>query len=208
MAIDIMKKQAKAFACVVEQVDHTRKIPYIITPQLLQKELKHIGASYFAILHDFDYKEDGTKERNHYHIVLQFGSRHRVGAIIKKLAFNFGCDPLCVSVIPSTDIIRDIRYLIHLDEDGEKTAYPVDDIMTNDRRSLDYALSVGGNSLDIDTLQAIVTAKKGNRLEIIRELGLNTYARYRSVINDLIADIRAYGLPYLTNKDGSNHVGH
>lgn len=192
MAGKYTEVQGNQFAIVLEQIDTKKN--YSLPVSFLRSQLRAYARkenfSYWAILHDFDVDEEGNPKRNHYHVVVKYPTRHRIGAIIKKFGFMMNLNDNCVSVIKCTDLDRDIRYLIHLDEDGLKTPYPADDVITNDEKRLQDALTLVVKDYDVDKVQEVIMRCGFDRAKIIKEMGFKDYMRWRGIISDMIRDIR------------------
>ena len=142
------------------------------------------GVKYWTIEHDADVLEDGTLKRRHHHIVLRFRTRHTQNAVITYIAGCVDCPRDVVSVAFANPLWRRIRYLMHLDELGKKTIYPIERVKTNDKQTLINAYNSDTDDITSDYLISLVTSANC-KAEILVILGVSAYCKYRSIINDL-----------------------
>lgn len=145
------------------------------------------GIKYWCIEHNADFLEDGSVKRRHFHIVCRFPTRHRQTAVVKYFATLLDVPDIVVSVAFASVLFRRIRYLMHLDELGTKTLYPLENVKTNDRQTLMNAYNSDSDEVTADYLMSLV-ASYPRKSDLLRILGVSAYSKYRSIINDLWAE--------------------
>lgn len=93
-------------------------------PENWKNKLKELHVPFIVSpLHDKDLKQDGTKKKPHYHIIVRFRSKKSFKQIKEAI-----CDPLGgPHPQPVFDFPMMVRYLAHLD-DPEKAQYNIEDI--------------------------------------------------------------------------------
>lgn len=190
MAEEEKKKRAaqkRDFDVVVE--GHINAGDYDLTPSrvlaCLDAAAQAEGIKYWTAYHTQDFKEDGTLKRPHFHIVLRFPTRHTQNAIIRYVANTLLDVPKdAVSVAFVGVLYRRIRYLMHLDELGTKTIYPIDIVKTNDKPTLINAYNSDTDEITSDYLLSLV-ASHDRKADILQILGVSAYSKYRPIINDL-----------------------
>lgn len=93
-------------------------------PENWKNKLKELHVPFIVSpLHDKDLKQDGTKKKPHYHIIVRFRSKKSFKQIKEGV-----CDPLGgPHPQPVFDFPMMVRYLAHLD-DPEKAQYDIEDI--------------------------------------------------------------------------------
>lgn len=84
------------------------------------------GFRYYAIIHD---KDNG--EYRHIHLVLLASKTLRLKQFMNCVADAFKCDVSNVSVRETSDIKKNIQYLVHKNENDKKYKYPYENVMTN-----------------------------------------------------------------------------
>lgn len=180
------KKQKRDFDVVIE--GHIKEGDYDITEERLIASLNSCafaeGLKYWAIRHDADILESGEVKRPHFHVVLRFPTRHTQSAVVKYIADVVDCPKEAVSVAFANPLYRRIRYLMHLDELGTKTVYPLEKVRTNDKQELMNAYNSDSESITGDYLIDLVKRSRG-KVEILRVLGVSCYSKYRLIISDL-----------------------
>lgn len=178
--------QKRDFDAVVEY--HIKDGDYNLSPERVKACLEACGVAedvhYWFILHDADIEADGTPKRKHYHIVLRFPTRHTQQSIVRYLGRVLDVPDEAVSVNFAKPLFRRIRYLMHLDELGTKTIYPMERVETNDRQLLTNAYNSDAEEITSDYLVALVMSCDF-RAEILGILGVSAYSKYRAIINDL-----------------------
>lgn len=83
------------------------------------------GYRYFAITHD---KDD---EYKHIHLVLLSSKTLRLKQFLNSVVDAFGCDIENVSVRETTNLTKNIQYLIHKNENEDKHKYDVSEVLSN-----------------------------------------------------------------------------
>ena len=95
-----------------------RTIGLVLWPQdkthlLALDYIKHNFENYIYILHDRDLKEDGTLQKEHYHVILKFSNQKSLSSLSKKL--NIGENNFYeIKSFPGQ-----LRYLIHYDDEDK-----------------------------------------------------------------------------------------
>lgn len=84
------------------------------------------GYRYFAIIHDKD-----ETEYQHIHLVLLSTKTLRLKQFMNSVCDAFGCDVNNVSVRETTNITKNIQYLIHKNENETKHKYNVEEVFYN-----------------------------------------------------------------------------
>ena len=159
-----------------------RKFTAIIYPDSTEyccedvlNRLKGWGFEEWAyILHDRDVKEDKTKKKEHYHVVLKVSTPSSLGTIARKLC------------IPSNYVQRVhnwkkmIRYLTH-DEQSDKVQYELEEVISSDPKKIELYFK------DEDE-----TAQAARILGYITESGCRSYIQLLEWCckNDLYATCR------------------
>lgn len=85
------------------------------------------GFRYYAIIHDKD-----NNEYKHIHLVLLSSKTLRLKQFLNSVADNFGCDISNISVRETTNITKNIQYLIHKNENESKYKYEISEVFSND----------------------------------------------------------------------------
>lgn len=142
---------------------------------------------YAYIMHEKHVNEFGEVETTHFHIVGEYNTnKTRLSTRLRTIVQYFGFDNengIQIEVLKSW--VNSVQYLIHKNQ-PLKTQETSDKIVCNyDRKDLELELNATCDIvMTTDTLIAIVEGSN-NIIEIIRELGLETYRRYRNVIWDI-----------------------
>lgn len=177
----------RQFGCVIEaESNDGATLP--LSPEefedALEKNASADGFRYWGILHDCDKEPDGTMKRPHYHLVLEFPTKHTTTGVVSYLSSIFVVSQNRVSVRQVKAFNMALRYLTHCD-DGDKTPYPPNEVYTNDISALTYAYAQQNDEMDIETLCTAVEEARGNYLLIMKRIGLKQYNRYRNAIRDI-----------------------
>lgn len=150
-------------------------------------------------LHDRDIKEDGTKKKNHHHVILMFRDGLKSVHQIREVAGNtfgvtsegsiYGVAP----IIPEESLIVDregaIRYLTHIDY-PEKAQYNKDEI-------------IGLNGADLSELW------KETKSESIKlKMDIEMLIQEHNILeyNDLLIYLRTHKGPDMWDKAASNTI--
>lgn len=142
------------------------------------------GFRYYCILHD---KDEG--EYRHYHLVLFSTKTLRLKQFLNACADNFRCDVENVSVRETTNVQKNVQYLIHKNENDTKHKYSIDEVYTNDdEKSLKSILSSDENQYDelISSENLIDIVRNSHSIiEMYCKLGYKFVNTYRNVIRIL-----------------------
>ena len=93
-----------------------------IMRRLIQSKKYQIN--YCAVgFHDKDINEFGDKKTNHYHVVLEFDGRMRLGTCFDFIQEVFHCNDNQISLEKCSDVGAQTRYILHKDE-LDKYHYP------------------------------------------------------------------------------------
>lgn len=191
-------EQGKDFAVVIDAVD--AEGAFDLDPEAfasgVQEMQRTLGCNYWAILHDRDFDADGERKHLHWHLVLHMRRSRRVkNAVIKGVANALGVCKDRVHVLQSYDLETDIRYLMHLD-DEDKTLYPLDEVLTNDERTLVLAFNLSLNTLTFEKLENAYCLAKGSLAGIMQIIGIKLYRLNAVVIHDYVNERRQYPIAY------------
>lgn len=175
----LTKVKTRTVHIVLEYEDkHNHKI---INQKDLQNVLSKIG-HYWVILHDADYNENLEKKRNHYHIILIIKSPRQLKWYIDTLTDFFNISPNLITISPATDLLENIRYLVHAD-DNDKVQYDWNSVLTND-----YGTLVEAENYIINVTTSMILQfvnKCETKQELCYILGLTNFKKYLNVINAL-----------------------
>ena len=184
--MNLKSSQANEFNIVIESVDkqHER----ILQISDILDVLKIICEEYYLIRHYADLNENGELKREHYHAVIRLSKRIRKMTLIKLLseALNISSNMISCEILYNKRAA--IRYLIHLDN-PEKYQYEELNIFTNNDSALFNILHYDISNLDTEQLIDIVKNCKGDKLEIMRVLGLKTYNQYWRMVEIITREI-------------------
>lgn len=136
-----------------------------------------------CILHDKDIDEE-TKfvKTKHYHLILTFNGKYRVGTIMKWLTDIFKINENQISIEKCNNLVMQCRYLAHLD-DPDKEQYNPEDIVSNDIGKIKKMY----NLIFIKDIANCVQEVRNRHYDletIMTEIA--NYDKYRKYINDLI----------------------
>jgi hypothetical protein len=181
--------QSRIWSCVIEACDEQGFFDF--TGTRIKNDCSKLSlmfsASFWFILHDKDFNDKGELERRHYHLVLEFPTRHTKEAVIKLLTDYFALKPNRISADKATSLESVIRYLIHEDELSDyKAHYSPSDIFTNDPSTCALALASSLEHLTADYLLDVVDKSHSSVSAIVRTIGADNYVKYRWLIFDLI----------------------
>lgn len=102
------------------------------------------GFRYYAIIHDKD-----ASEYRHIHLVLFSTKTIRLKQFLNSCVDAFQCDVTNVSVRETSNVVKNIQYLIHKNENDTKFKYSIDDIKTNGNiQDLNVMLKSDENQFD------------------------------------------------------------
>ena len=104
----------------------------LITRDDLLRCLDCLDVPYYAfILHDNDYDVGLNLKTKHYHVVIRFAKDLQLRRVITLFSQLLQIPKNLISVQFSNDMIRDVRYLCHLDN-CDKSLYDVSSVLSND----------------------------------------------------------------------------
>lgn len=151
-----------------------------------------INARLWTIIgHDKDIDEDGNPKFRHIHalIVLKDGSKPRLSTSLSRISNAVGLNALDVEIEKADNIASCIRYCLHKGY-PEKHPYDVKELVTNlSEEELKPYLDLDNKSFTASYLIQLVELCGGNRLLIMRQIGLANYQRYRNCISDVRAEL-------------------
>lgn len=143
--------------------------------------------------HDFD--EDGNLKSLHIHFVADLTKSTRMSTTLNSLAQVCSVNPFAVTIEQYTSFDSCIQYLVHRN-DPEKTQYCAYLITSNiswvDLKTL---LQTDVDVVDAERIYAVVSSATC-KSDVLRELGLFYYHRYRGVINDLWVEVHGSPLVF------------
>lgn len=84
------------------------------------------GFRYYAIIHDKD-----ETEYKHVHLVLFSTKTLRLKQFLNSCVDAFGCEAVNVSIRETTNVVKNIQYLIHKNENDTKHKYDICEVMSN-----------------------------------------------------------------------------
>lgn len=148
---------------------------------------------YGFIVHDKDVGEDGTPKTPHIHLVgIYRNNRTRLSTTIKEMSENVFVSTLAISIDKASDLNGSFQYLIHKNNES-KHQYDIEEIITNlSREELDVYLQRPSNGVSLEKIIEVITFNQ-SKIQIMRLLGFEVYARYRNVINDIYYEIHEAG---------------
>lgn len=138
-----------------------------------------------CILHDRDIDEETKfKKTNHYHLILTFNGRYRIGTIMKWLTDIFKINKNQIQIDKCTNLVMQCRYLCHLD-DMDKEQYDPEDIICSDLALLKKYY----NLVFIKDLSNCVQEVRRRHYDLETIMcEIANYDKYRKYINDLIVN--------------------
>lgn len=138
-----------------------------------------------CICHDKDIDEE-TKflKTKHYHLIITFNGRYRIGTIIKWLTDIFKINENQISIDKCSNLIMQCRYLCHID-DQDKEQYDPQDIVSNNLANIKTYYNLDFIKSLPHCVQ-VVKAKHYDLETIMTEIA--NYDKYRKYINDLIVN--------------------
>lgn len=151
-----------------------------------------INARLWAFIgHDKDIDEDGTPKFRHIHalIVLKDGSKPRLSTSLTRISNAVGLNVLDVDIEKADNIASCIRYCLHKGY-PQKHPYDVNELITNlNEEELKPYLDLDNKTFTASYLIQLVELCGGNRLNIMKQIGLANYQRYRNCISDIRAEL-------------------
>lgn len=181
----IKDTQSKYWHIVIEHINNeTSEITNI---KLLYNYLNYASSYYAEILHNKDIDNDNPNEleRPHHHIIVKYKEITRKSTIIKALSKLMNIPEKMITVKRCNDIIIETQYLIHMNN-PEKYQYAPFEITTKNKEKVSEILANKIENEDITALELVeMIAKNGNRIKLLKEIGLKTYNKYFRVIEML-----------------------
>lgn len=151
-----------------------------------------INARLWAFIgHDKDIDEDGNPKFRHIHalIVLKDGSKPRLSTSLSRISTAVGLAPTDVDIDKAENIASCIRYCLHKGY-PQKYQYDVKELVTNlNEEELNPYLDLDNKSFTASYLIQLVELCGGNRLNIMKQIGMANYQRYRNCISDIRAEL-------------------
>lgn len=169
-----------------------RKLEY---PNNFEDKLREFVTSecttFAYIKHEHDVNGYGEIEHLHYHLVLVYKEAKRLSTHLFYLTsfFKFP-NANGIEISKTTSRTSSIQYLLHKNN-PEKTQHKIDEIISSiDKDELQVILDAECDSSV--TFEYVLKLVKENptKMHLIHALGLNTYKNYRSVILDIIEEVR------------------
>lgn len=166
--------------------------PEITTLELsnrIEEMIPNIFSHYAWILHNLDKNEDGSLKKPHFHIVgIYNGDRaKRLSTYLNLLSKMLEIDKNCISILPSINLSKDIRYLTH-EDNPDKYPYNSDDVTSSSYSW--YSENFNGlgveSELSFGELIAVMKSCSGKYLDIVSVLGLSQANKYNWVIKNLL----------------------
>lgn len=151
---------------------------------------------YGFIMHDKDIDEEtGAVKFLHIHCALIMkNAKQRLSTIMNALGDILEINNTCIQIDKMTSKNGSFKYLIHKGYEN-KYQYPVEDIKTNlPPDELDCILNSDDDTMNVTYLIDVCTQAKGNRLEIMKKIGLTYYHLYRNTIKDIIDELYPAGV--------------
>ena len=178
------------FKLIIEYYDKAND--KTITRDDLTELLDSLPLDYYAfILHDSDTLPDLSLKRKHYHIVLRTIDSTNKRVVIGWFANYLGVNRNIISCLPSSDIIHDVRYLCHLDEQN-KFVYQFN-LVRSSNPSITVAMLLNDLTNDklvpfqqfnIDYLISIIKNSK-TLCDVYSMIGLSRSKQYAYLINSM-----------------------
>lgn len=138
-------------------------------------------------MHDKDFdNERHCYKTKHYHLVLSFGGVHQLESVIKLMVELFKCNQNQVSCEKCNSIPMQVRYMVHLD-DFDKHRYDFADIVSNRDDIVNKYLHMNIKLVDVEDLYAVMR-EYPHLDDLIANIGLDNYKKWRVVIQDLRRD--------------------
>lgn len=140
---------------------------------------------YFALIcHDRDFNESGEQKHKHIHLVCELYSPRSKKTILKLISDILGISESRISIRVAKSRIYANQYLLH-QNDIEKTQYDYKDVYTNNKNKFTCYLRQEPFSDIITAKNIIAMAQHLSLIEIINEIGLQNYNKYRNTIKDI-----------------------
>lgn len=151
---------------------------------------------YGFIIHDRDI-DDETGERKFLHLhgaLIMKNAKQRLSTIMNALGDILEISNTCIQIDKMTSKNGSFKYLIHKGYEN-KFQYDKNEIKTNlPDDELECILNSDDDTMNVNYLIDVVTNAKGNRLEIMKKIGLGYYHLYRNIIKDIIDELYPAGV--------------
>lgn len=180
-----MGNTAKAYSVVIEACN-TDGV-FDLESNTLSYNFSLACLHYYGILHSNDKKDDGTLKREHYHFILIFDKPIGKKRVIQLISFLNDIDVVRVSVRPTLCMIKEMRYLLHLDNPN-KYMYEINSIITDDLERYKYSINRKTYFSEKTLLNMCENAT--SKSELLMNVGLDFYNRNYHFINDLWNSVR------------------
>lgn len=158
--------------------------------ELLSENSGHLlGCMFATSIHDKDVDANGIEVRPHVHAYVECDSRHTLSAVLNSLVKLMDVNATSISVAKSHDRIRSIRYLIHKDSPS-KFQYDIGVVECCKKfaPTCYEILSLDDHSfLSVNELLFICQNANWDEMNIMQELGLHVYQKYRWAIKDVLS---------------------
>lgn len=148
--------------------------------------LNNSGFRYWFIVHDKDVDNQGQLVRPHIHLVLSGNKRWRVKQLINQLSDCLITNNENIQVMEVVNLVASVQYLLHKN-DVDKFQYSIDRIFTNDSQNLVSMMNetITFERITTDRLINLIMVEEVSKLELIKIMGIGSYAHYRNAINDI-----------------------
>lgn len=156
-------------------------------PQILKSFVDKVESclfveNYYVIAHD-------DTNTPHIHYILELSTQKRLKTLLndfEKLGYNRNA----VNIGKLGVLCESLRYMLHMTEesinDGKKK-YLIDNLVSNmPIEYIENCLASEDDNFNVDRLIAICLECDGNKVSIMRKLGLSIYHKYRFEINDIL----------------------
>ena len=137
---------------------------------------------FYGILHNCDINEKGELKRPHYHFVCVFERPIGKKKVLNLMAYLNDIDIVRVSVRETLCLIKEMRYLCHLDN-PDKYSYNIDDVITDDLER--YKYSINRKSYYSEKTLYDMICKSNDKSALLIKLGIDYYNRNYHFVNDL-----------------------
>lgn len=197
--VEIKKKVDKRYTAFVGSINY-RDYKHSDLPMLLEKLVNLFESiewieNYYCISHD-------ETDKPHIHYVIELSVQKRRKTMLNDFE-RWGFDRDSVNCKPLGYLHSSLRYFLHIDEksvEEGKKQYTIDCIVSN--MSQFYITTVINDEDDEVTTDKLINLCldcDGNKVNIMRSLGLKTYHKYRSEISDILN--YEYGLRVAREKE-------
>ena len=139
---------------------------------------------FYGILHDKDTGENGELKRPHYHFVCVFEKPIGKKKVLNLISYLNDIDIVRVSARETLCLIKELRYLCHLDN-PDKHIYDIDEVITDDLER--YKQSINRKSYFSESTLLSMMTKINNKTLFMLEIGMDFYNRNYHYINELLS---------------------